>query len=74
MAVALKLAPKSLGILSPKLSPRSLRTYLAQLWCRVVKRYDIVAFIGFCVRVAKSPNPKIPKIKKRKKYPKTTKK
>ena len=53
MAVALKLRPKLPGILSPKLSPRSLRTYLAQIWCRVVKRYDIVAFIGFCVMVAK---------------------
>ena len=53
MAVAPKLAPKSPGILSSKLSPRSLRTYLAQIWRRVVKRYDIVAFIGFCVRVAK---------------------
>ena len=54
MAVAPKLAPKSPGILSPKLSPRSLRTYLAQIWCRVVKHYDIMAFIGFCVRVAKT--------------------
>ena len=52
MAVAPKLAPKSPEIVSPKLSPWCLRTYLAQIWCRVVKRYDIMAFIGFCVRVA----------------------
>ena len=62
MAVAQKLAPKSPGILSPKLSPRCLRTYLAQIWCRVVKRYDKVAFIGFCVRVAKISAKMSPKL------------
>ena len=61
-AVVPKLAPKSPGILSPKLSPRSLRTYLAEIWCRVVKRYDIVAFIGFCVMVAKISAKMSPKL------------
>ena len=65
MAVALKLATKSPGILSPKLSPRSLRTYLAQISCRVVKRYEIAGFIGFCVKKTEKPQKNKKKNKKK---------